>query len=153
MYQCVIMKRLQNLHVPLRKNVKIENQSNFIHRAYKATPSQPFETDSCFPSRSTWNGIELYCRLMRQSFNALCINFGREQGQQFIETGQSNSGHAQAYCSFMIILCPPSFYVFENHTVLVVCTKWCTFTLERNADFGRRAMLLNAENSGIPAAT
>ena len=29
----------------------------------------------------------------------------------------------------------------------------CTFTLERNADFGRRAMLLNAENSGIPAAT
>ena len=29
----------------------------------------------------------------------------------------------------------------------------CTFTLERNADLGRRAMLLNAENSGIPAAT
>ena len=29
----------------------------------------------------------------------------------------------------------------------------CTFTLGRNADFGRRAMLLNAENSGIPAAT
>ena len=29
----------------------------------------------------------------------------------------------------------------------------CTFTLERNADFGRRAMLLNEENSGIPAAT
>ena len=29
----------------------------------------------------------------------------------------------------------------------------CTFTLKRNADFGRRAMLLNAENSGIPAAT
>ena len=28
----------------------------------------------------------------------------------------------------------------------------CTFTLERNADFGRRAMLLNAENSGIPAS-
>ena len=26
----------------------------------------------------------------------------------------------------------------------------CTFTLESNADFGRRAMLLNAENSGIP---
>ena len=29
----------------------------------------------------------------------------------------------------------------------------CTFTLERNTDFGRRAMLLNGENSGIPAAT
>ena len=29
----------------------------------------------------------------------------------------------------------------------------CTFTLERNADFGRRAMLLNAEISGIPAAS
>ena len=28
-----------------------------------------------------------------------------------------------------------------------------TFTLESNADFGRRAILLNAENSGIPAAT
>ena len=29
----------------------------------------------------------------------------------------------------------------------------CTFTLERNADFGHRAVLLNVENSGIPAAT
>ena len=92
-------------------NVKIENQSNFIHRAYKATPSKPFETDSCFPS--TWNGIELYCRLMRQSFNALWINFGREQGQQFIETRQSNSGHVQAYCPFIIVLYSPSFYVFN----------------------------------------
>ena len=27
------------------------------------------------------------------------------------------------------------------------------YIYERNADFGRRAMLLNAENSGIPAAT
>ena len=26
-------------------------------------------------------------------------------------------------------------------------------SIERNADFGRRAMLLNAENSGIPAAS
>ena len=34
----------------------------------------------------------------------------------------------------------------------VVCTTK-VYLYTRNADFGRRAMLLNAENSGIPAAT